>query len=95
MSQVILESCRKEHFVPKIAYSTTQWDLLMTLARELGVAILPSPLTDMYNEDSCVKAISSKYIPWKFGIVVKKGRYKTRALEAFFKIVAVIYSGDH
>ncbi|MED1578983.1 MULTISPECIES: LysR family transcriptional regulator [Bacillus] len=95
LSQVILESCRKEHFVPDVAYSTTQWDLLLTLVRdELGVAIIPSPLTDMYKEDICVKPISSQYIPWKIGIVVKKGRYKTRALKAFLKIVTDIYYGE-
>ncbi|MES1035687.1 LysR family transcriptional regulator [Bacillus pumilus] len=93
LSQVILESCQKEHFVPKIAYSTTQWDLLMTLVRdELGVAIIPSPLTEMYQEEICVKPISSQYIAWKIGIVVKKDRYKTRALKAFLKNVTDIYA---
>lgn len=92
LSQVVLESCRKEHFIPNIAYSTTQWDLLMALVRnELGVAIIPSPLTEMYSQNVCVKQISSQYIPWKIGIVVKKNRYKTRALKAFLKIVSDVY----
>jgi DNA-binding transcriptional LysR family regulator len=92
LSQVVLESCRKEHFVPNIAYSTTQWDLLMALVRdELGVAIIPSPLSEMYSQNVCVKPISSQYIPWKIGIVVKKNRYKTRALKVFLKIVSDIY----
>lgn len=95
LSQVILESCRKEDFAPKIAYSTTQWDLLMALVRDgLGVAIIPSPLTDMYKDSISVKPISSQYIPWRIGVVVKKNRYKTRALKAFLKIVSNIYSVD-
>jgi hypothetical protein len=35
-----------------------------------------------------MKEISSQYIPWKIGIVVKKNSYKTHALQAFFKIVS-------
>ncbi|MGN4709634.1 LysR family transcriptional regulator [Bacillus cereus group sp. MYBK222-1] len=92
LSQVVLESCRKENFVPNIAYSTTQWDLLMALVRdELGVAIIPSPLTEMCSQNLCVKEISSQYIPWKIGIVLKENRYKTRALKAFLKIVSDVY----
>lgn len=92
LSHVVLESCQKEQFVPNIAYRTTQWDLLMALVRdEIGVSIIPSPLTEMYSNNLCVKQISSQYIPWKIGIVVKKNRYKTRALKAFFKIVLGAY----
>jgi DNA-binding transcriptional LysR family regulator len=92
LSQVILESCRMEHFVPNIAYSTTQWDLLLALVRDgLGVAIIPSPLTETYSQDLSVKQISSQYISWKIGVVVKKNRYKTRALKAFLKMVSDVY----
>lgn len=92
LSQVVLESCSKEHFVPKIVYSTTQWDLLMALVRdELGVAIIPRPLTELCSQNLYIKQISSQYIPWKIGIVVKKNRYKTRALKAFLKLVSDIY----
>ncbi|RNB89654.1 LysR family transcriptional regulator [Brevibacillus fluminis] len=92
LRQVVLDSCRKEQFVPSIAYSTTQWDLLMELIRkELGVAIVPSPLIEMGGQNLCVKEISSQYIPWKIGIVVKKNAYKTHALQAFLKIVSDVY----
>jgi DNA-binding transcriptional LysR family regulator len=92
LSQVILESCRMEHFVPNIAYSTTQWDLLLALVRDgLGVAIIPSPLTETYSQDLSVKQISSQYISWKIGVVVKKNRYKTRALKSFLKMVSDVY----
>ncbi|NGM80901.1 hypothetical protein G5B47_00590 [Paenibacillus sp. 7124] len=88
LRQVVLESCRKEQFEPKIAYNTTQWDLLMALIRDgLGVAIVPNPLTEMNGQNLCVKKISSQYIPWKIGIVVKINSYKTHALRAFLKIV--------
>lgn len=92
LSQVVLESCHKENFVPNIAYRTTQWDLLMGLVHnELGVAIIPSPLAEMCSHDLCIKEISSQYIPWKIGVVVKKNRYQTRTMKAFLKIVMEIY----
>ncbi|KAB2336191.1 LysR family transcriptional regulator [Cytobacillus depressus] len=92
LSQVVLESCRKEKFVPNIAYRTTQWDFLLALVRdELGVTIIPSPLTETYSQNLCVKQISSQNISWKIGIVVKKNRYKTRALKAFLQIVSDVY----
>ncbi|WP_227937630.1 LysR family transcriptional regulator [Alkalihalobacillus deserti] len=92
LRQVVLESCRKEQFEPNIAFSTTQWDLLMALVREeIGVAIVPSPLTEMSAQNVCVKEISSQYIPWKIGIVTKKERYKSHALQAFLKVVSYVY----
>lgn len=95
LRQVVLDSCRKEQFVPNIAYSTTQWDLLMALVRDgLGVAIVPSPLTEMITQNLCVKEICSQYIPWKIGIVVKKNAYKTHALKAFLKIVSDVFKKD-
>jgi DNA-binding transcriptional LysR family regulator len=95
LRQVVLESCRKEQFVPTIAYSTKQWDLLMALVREgLGVAIVPRPITEMVAQDLCVKEISSQYIPWKIGIVVKKSPYKTQAQKAFLKIASGVYKLD-
>jgi DNA-binding transcriptional LysR family regulator len=93
LRKVVLDSCRKEQFVPNILYSTTQWDLLMALVRDgLGVAIVPSPLTELLPQNLGVKEISSQYIPWKIGIVVKKNSYKTHALQAFLKIVSDVYS---
>jgi len=92
LSHVVLESCSRENFIPNIAYTTTQWDLLMALVREeLGVAIIPSPLTEMCSLNLSVKEISSQYIPWKIGIIVKKNRYKTRALKAFLETVSDVY----
>lgn len=92
LRQVVIESCRKEQFAPNIVYSTTQWDLLMALVRnELGVAIVPSPLTEMCAQNLCVKEIGSQYIPWKIGIVVKKNSYKTNVLQAFLKVVSDVY----
>jgi DNA-binding transcriptional LysR family regulator len=95
LRQVVLESCRKEQFEPNIAFSTTQWDLLMALVREeIGVAIVPSPLTKMCKQNVCVKEISSQYIPWKIGIVTKKNRYKPHALQALLRVVSDVYSKD-
>ncbi|MEK4229410.1 LysR substrate-binding domain-containing protein [Solibacillus sp. FSL H8-0538] len=92
LRQIVIDSCRRENFVPNIAYSTTQWDLLMALVRdELGVAIVPRPLTEMYIQHLSVKEIGSQYIPWKIGLVVKKNSYKTNTLQAFLKIVSEVF----
>lgn len=92
LRQVVLDSCRREQFDPAIIYNTSQWDLLMAMVREgVGIAIVPSPLAEMYSQQLCVKTISSQHIPWKIGIVVRKNRYKTHALQAFLRIVANVY----
>lgn len=92
LRQVVLESCRRERFVPNIAYSTTQWDLLLALVREgLGVAIVPRPLIEMGGQGLIVKEIGSQYIPWKIGVVVKKNAYQAQALLAFLKMVTDVY----
>jgi DNA-binding transcriptional LysR family regulator len=67
----------------------------MALVREeIGVAIVPSPLTKMCKQNVCVKEISSQYIPWKIGIVTKKNRYKPHALQALLRVVSDVYSKD-
>ena len=92
LRQIVLDSCMNEGFVPNIAYSTAQWDLLIALVREgLGVAIVPSPLVKMSGYQLCIKEIGSQFIPWKIGTVVKKNRYKTHALQAFLETVNEIY----
>lgn len=92
LRQIVLDSCLKEGFVPKVAYSTAQWDLLIALVKEgLAVAMVPSPLAEMFGKNIVVKEISSQYIPWKIGIAVKKDRYKTHALRAFVDMVNEIY----
>lgn len=92
LRQVVLNSCHREQFDPTITYSTTQWDLLLALVREgVRVAIVPSPLAEMYSQQFCVKNISSQYIPWKIGVVVRKDRYQSHALQAFLRIVANLY----
>jgi len=92
LRQIVLDSCRQEGFVPNIVYSTAQWDLLMSLVHEgLGVALVPNPLIKMFGKSINTKEISSQYIPWKIGIVVKKERYKTNALHAFLDTVKEVY----
>lgn len=94
LRQIVLDSCRKVGFVPNIAYSTAQWDLLMSLVYEgLGVAIVPSPLVKMFGQNLNTKEISCQYIPWRIGVIVKKDRYKTNALQAFLYTVNDVYKG--
>lgn len=92
LRQVVIDSCLNEQFMPNVVYSTSQLDLLLALVRNgLGVAIVPSPLTELIAQNLCVKKIYSQYIPWKIGIVVKKNAYKTHALQAFLKVAFDIY----
>ena len=93
LRQIVLDSCLKEGFVPNIAYSTTQWDLLIALVREgLGVAIVPSPLVKMSGHKYVSKRLVVNIYLGRLALYVKKNRYKTHALQAFLETVNEIYN---
>ena len=90
LHNIMMESCKKEGFIPKAAFRTTQWDLMATLVeQQLGVAMLPQPLVERFSLPICTKTIHSQHLSWKIGLIVKKERYKSRVLHTFLKSVFV------
>ncbi|WHX77655.1 LysR family transcriptional regulator [Priestia flexa] len=84
----IIHECIEAGFQPKIAYESSQWDLIIELvASELGIAILPKSVYPKIN-NPLIRSIpiSSPTPMWELGIILKKERYMsfaTRELLSF------------
>ncbi|MED3863620.1 LysR family transcriptional regulator [Priestia megaterium] len=77
----IIHECIQAGFYPKIAYESSQWDLIIELvASELGIAILPKSVFPKIN-NPFIKSIpiAAPTPMWELGIILKKDRYMSYA----------------
>lgn len=84
LHHLIIELCENRGgFYPKIAYKTSQWDVITGLVAEgLGISILPKSASDKVDK-SLIKTIEIHSPPmWKLGIITKKDRYLSLAVRS-------------
>lgn len=88
----VIEYCEEAGFSPKIAYESSQWDFINEMIGEnLGVSILPQSLTKKLKTSSVTSVpIKSPRLPYKLGVVTKKGRYVSFASKKF-----IAHMNDH
>lgn len=63
--------CQKAGFIPKIAFETNQWDMIIEMvADHQGVSILPLPLLNNYhsNRIRCISITHPKF-PWALTLI--------------------------
>lgn len=84
LHHLIIELCEKRGgFYPKIAYETSQWDVITGLVGEgIGVSILPKSASEKVDQKK-IKVVEIENPPmWKLGIITKKGRYLSFAVKS-------------
>ena len=89
----ILTNCKKIGFTPKVAFETSQRELMLqTVASGLGVAILPSRLCPENSEDSKVvtRAMTEPRMTHHLYAIWKKGRFLSRAARLWIE-----FTKDH
>lgn len=92
----IIQECVRAGFQPKIAYESSQWDFITGMIEEnLGIAILPASIAKKVNPD-LIQAIPivAPPIPWRLGIILKKGRYVSHATSEFIRNINSMYSNE-
>ncbi|SFB02606.1 MULTISPECIES: LysR family transcriptional regulator [unclassified Bacillus (in: firmicutes)] len=83
----IIQECVMAGFQPNIAYESSQWDFISgMIAENLGVSIFPHSISKKI-EHIGIKAIPivNPSVPWRLGIILKKGRYVSHATREFIK----------
>lgn len=85
----VLNACRAAGFTPDVSYESSQWDLIFELvASRLGVTLLPKSIFDKrLNSSVRMIPLQSPPIPWKLGVITKKGAYQSYALKKFLAMI--------
>lgn len=86
--EVVINTCQKAGFTPKIVYESSQWDLIMELvSQQLGITMLPE-LLDVLVDKSKIKAVPLHSSPiWKLGVITRKDGYESFAVKALLSIL--------
>ncbi|UOQ46374.1 LysR family transcriptional regulator [Halobacillus salinarum] len=93
----IIQECLRAGFRPNVAYESSQWDFISgMIAENLGVSIFPQSIAKKVNPNE-VKAVPivRPPIPWKLGILLKKGKYVSHAAREFIDHITTLHDSDH
>src|SRR5690625_4941935 len=86
LHKLIIQHCQQAGFQPKIAYESSQWDLITELVRaNLGITLLPKSIRTKMVKDT-TKMIPLETPPmWNLGVITKKDRYQSFAVRALIQ----------
>ncbi len=89
----IVNKCKEAGYTPKIAFESTQWDLMLELvSAEFGITIIPRILANKLNGVSIVPIhIVNPPIVWDIGFITNKNSYQSFALKELLNIINEIY----
>ncbi|RYM06002.1 LysR family transcriptional regulator [Sporolactobacillus sp. THM7-7] len=82
---MIMKSCEKAGFRPKVVFESSQWDFMVELvAKGLGVALLPATVAEKAsNEKIITLPLSEKNLTWHLSMIWKKNHYLSFAARAW------------
>lgn len=84
----VLRSCEEAGFTPKVAYKSSQWDLITELiALDLGVTILPRAIYEKQANPNVKIIPLAEPLVWRLGIVTLNGRYQSVALKEWLNLM--------
>lgn len=89
LHDLIINQCETQGgFRPKIAYESSQWDVIVELVgAELGITLLPKS-TYSKMDSSTIATISIESPPmWELGIITKKDRYLSYAVRSLLQFI--------
>jgi len=89
LHHLIIDLCEQRGgFHPKVAYETSQWDVITGLTAEgIGISILPESATKKVDS-SLIQTIDLKTSPmWRLGIITKKDRYLSLAVRSLLEFL--------
>lgn len=96
---LVIDHCKRSGFDPKIAYKSSQWDLITELIiAELGVTLFPKSAYSRMDKDK-VSVIPIQSPPtWELAVITKKNSYHSfavRSLLRFFREDFNVYYDDN
>ena len=86
---LVIRQCEQAGFSPRVAYKSSQWDLMTELIiSELGVTLFPKSAYDKIDQEK-VRITPIKAPPiWKLGVITKQDSYQSFALRSLLKFFA-------
>ncbi|MEH7224436.1 LysR family transcriptional regulator [Bacillus sp. JJ1566] len=89
LHNLIIQHCQYAGFSPKIAYVSSQWDLITELViAQLGITLLPKSIYTKMDE-SQINMIPLEAPPmWELVVITKKDRYQSFAVKALLEFLA-------
>lgn len=90
----IHQECHNAGFLPQVAYESSQFEFISELVRnDLGIAIFPEPFTYKVDKEMVkVLPIVNPPLYCENVILLKKGRYASRATREFLNYVVAKHS---
>ncbi len=87
-SGVVEGLCREAGFAPKVAFESSQWDLLYEMAIDgQGVAFFPLALMEKHPRSEAVcLPLREPEAPWTLSVAYRKGRFVTAPMEHFLNM---------
>lgn len=91
---LIVNACKSAGYVPRVAFESTQWDLVLELvSSQLGIALVPRILANKLNDVDIVSIpVTNPTIVWNIGIITNRHSYQTFALKEFINTVNALYT---
>ena len=88
LHNLIIQHCQNAGFDPKIAYQSSQWDLLAELvSAQLGITLLPKSIFTKMDKKA-IKMIPLHSPPmWELAVITKKDRYLSFAVRALLRFL--------
>ncbi|MGX9136110.1 LysR family transcriptional regulator [Rummeliibacillus sp. JY-2-4R] len=88
--EIIVQHCLRAGFRPKIAYEISEWGFISEMIGEnLGIAICPKPMAKKVDQNLIkVIPIVNPSIPWNLGLISKKKKHASPAVQEFIKYVS-------
>ncbi|MED4227764.1 LysR family transcriptional regulator [Neobacillus cucumis] len=88
LHNLIIQHCQKAGFYPKIAYQSSQWDLIAELvSAQLGITLLPKSIyTKMDKQTINMIPLHSPPL-WELAVITKKDRYLSFAVRALLRFL--------
>lgn len=85
---LVLNYCKMAGFTPKVAFESSQWDLLLEMvAAGQGVTILPKPIVDKcYNARVHQARLKNPEFPWALTLIYRKDKFLTEPMQHFLNL---------
>lgn len=85
---LVLDYCKTAGFAPKVAFESSQWDLLLEMvAANQGVTILPKPIVaKCYNARVHQARLKSPDFPWALTLIYRKDKFVTEPMQHFLDL---------